>query len=199
MFGVCMIGRMNEHDAGRRPVQSAPGYWVDACGRLYGPGRGKRREGRSPVIRSPSVDRRGYTRAALSCGGSAVTRYLHHLVWEAFRPESPRRRGMDIHHVDHNPRNNRLDNLELVTHAGNIAISKAAGHREPILASLRGRGRPVGMLHDGEVVRRFPSVTAAARWAVPTAGKDAVPNVWHAANGARIAYGRRWVFMDQVE
>lgn len=43
---------------------------------------------------------------------------IHRAVWEAFNGIIPK--GYDIDHVDGNPRNNALNNLELVTHKENI-------------------------------------------------------------------------------
>lgn len=43
--------------------------------------------------------------------------YVHQLVWLAFKGEIPK--GMTIDHIDGNKRNNKLENLELVTQSDN--------------------------------------------------------------------------------
>ena len=47
---------------------------------------------------------------------------VHRVVWEAFN--GPIEDGYDIDHIDGNPHNNHLDNLEKVTHAENIKRRK---------------------------------------------------------------------------
>lgn len=47
---------------------------------------------------------------------------VHRMVWEAFNGEIPE--GYDIDHLDGNPKNNSLNNLEMVTHQENIKRRK---------------------------------------------------------------------------
>ncbi len=44
--------------------------------------------------------------------------YIHRLIWESFFGKIPK--GMEIDHIDNNPRNNNLDNLQLLTRRENI-------------------------------------------------------------------------------
>lgn len=43
---------------------------------------------------------------------------VHRVVWECFNGEIPDK--MDIDHIDNNPKNNSLDNLQLLNHADNL-------------------------------------------------------------------------------
>lgn len=45
-------------------------------------------------------------------------RLVHIIVWEAFNGPVPK--GYEINHIDENPENNRLDNLNLMTHKENM-------------------------------------------------------------------------------
>ena len=47
---------------------------------------------------------------------------IHRLVWTIFKGEIPE--GMEIDHIDDNPRNNKLDNLRLVTREENVKKMK---------------------------------------------------------------------------
>jgi hypothetical protein len=47
--------------------------------------------------------------------------YIHRLVWETFKGEIPK--GMEIDHMDNNPMNNNLSNLQLITRRGNTIKS----------------------------------------------------------------------------
>jgi len=65
----------------------------------------------------------GYTRViARRAGDSCTTWYAHRLVWEVALGPIPRR--MEIDHVDGNPSNNRLSNLQLVTGAENRRLQR---------------------------------------------------------------------------
>lgn len=44
--------------------------------------------------------------------------YIHHLVWTTFNGEIPE--DMEIDHIDDNPRNNHIDNLQLVNRRSNM-------------------------------------------------------------------------------
>lgn len=49
---------------------------------------------------------------------------VHRVVWEAFNGEIPK--GLEINHIDTNPSNNSLENLELISHSDNC---KKANHK----------------------------------------------------------------------
>lgn len=51
--------------------------------------------------------------------------YVHRLVWMAFNGEIPK--GKVINHIDFNPMNNDLQNLEVVSHRENMAHSARGG------------------------------------------------------------------------
>lgn len=61
---------------------------------------------------------KGYYRFPVSTDGRVRWVLAHRLVWEAFNGPIPD--GLVINHIDANPRNNHLDNLEAVTQAENI-------------------------------------------------------------------------------
>lgn len=51
-------------------------------------------------------------------------RTVHSLVAECFLNHNALDRKLVVHHIDNNPLNNNLDNLEIITHRENISISK---------------------------------------------------------------------------
>ena len=69
---------------------------------------------------------------------STIQKRMHRYVWESCNGEIPA--GCEIHHKDHNPANNDIDNLELMTvqdhrryHAKNQGIKNVeSGHLENI-------------------------------------------------------------------
>ena len=82
-----------------------------------------------PLVLSPSVDARGYT----SVGIRNRTQWVHRLVAKAFisNPDAK----PEVNHIDSTPSNNRLDNLEWVTHRENMRHQWTVGNgkRPPIL------------------------------------------------------------------
>lgn len=68
-----------------------------------------------------------YRRYCLSSCGKVKAFLAHRLVWTAFRGEIPL--TMDIDHIDSDPSNNRLDNLQLLPHRENCQ-KKRGGRRK---------------------------------------------------------------------
>jgi hypothetical protein len=100
-----------------RDVPGFSGYEVSDFGRVHGP-RG--------ILRL-HLGKRGYLIARLYAGSkkSRQERPVHALVMEAFvGPVAP---GLEIDHLDTNKLNNRLSNLQYVSHAENMARAGAAG------------------------------------------------------------------------
>lgn len=58
-----------------------------------------------------------YLKYELWSGGKRKIFYSHRLVWQAFCGDIPC--GLEVDHVDNNAANNRLDNLQLLTHREN--------------------------------------------------------------------------------
>jgi hypothetical protein len=94
---------------------------------------------------SMSVNNNGYARA----GNSSV----HKIVWETFKGEVPV--GYDVDHIDNDKRNNKLENLQLLTHKENIRKRDRNGtvFDKKIYCFL-----------DGKLVKEFPSQAKAAEW-----------------------------------
>lgn len=82
-----------------------------------------------------------YLTVSLCCNGVYVRRSVHRLVWEAFNGEIPGR--LEVNHKDLDRANNRLDNLELLTHRENVnhAHAKYAEERAHLPKGERGGPR----------------------------------------------------------
>ena len=80
-----------------------------------------------------STDIKGYIQITLGKDGKAYNRTMHQLVAIAFLGHEPNGfKGLVVDHIDNNPLNNRLDNLQLITHRENITkerrgVSKYTG------------------------------------------------------------------------
>lgn len=77
-----------------------------------------------------------YRIANLCRDGVYVRRGVHRLVWEAFNGPIPNR--LEINHKDLDRANNRLDNLELMTHQQNIQHAIDAYKSQGLLRAVKG-------------------------------------------------------------
>ena len=72
----------------------------------------------------PKIAKNGYVQVKLY-NGDKKTRYIHRLVANAFLDNHNGK--AEVNHIDSNPSNNRLDNLEWVTHKENMEWSALQG------------------------------------------------------------------------
>ena len=90
------------------------------------------------------------------------TKYIHVLVWEAFNGEIPE--GYVVHHKNHNRKDNRLENLELLdmhTHATMHLNEHFEDFRK---SSVKSRSKPVLQYTlEGEFIKEWPSQAEASR------------------------------------
>ena len=113
-----------------KPIIGFTGYFVSDTGEVYSSlGKGNRRNGKVvPLYRiKPRALPNGYLRVYMreDCTGKRKDRYIHRLVAEAFLPTEQGKNF--INHKDCNRENNRVDNLEWCTSAGNNAYSMKLG------------------------------------------------------------------------
>lgn len=133
--------------------------------------------------RKVQTNRLGYQYISLWKDGKQNMRTVHSLVWEAFNGPVPE--GYEINHMDENPSNNRLDNLNLLTHKQNMnwgtvreRMSKSNIGRKQSKETKEKRSKAmIGKLvnHpgisrrvfqytlDGEYVNDYPSTQEAVR------------------------------------
>ena len=70
-------------------------------------------------IMIPEKKKGGYRRVALRANNKTYRRYVHRLVAQAFIQNL--NNYPEVNHKDENPSNNRVDNLEWVTHKQNLS------------------------------------------------------------------------------
>ena len=76
----------------------------------------------------------GYLVIRLCKDGVYTQKLVHRMVWEAFNGEIPTR--LEVNHKDLDKRNNKLDNLELVTHQENLVHRFSLHKRAPNRAKI---------------------------------------------------------------
>lgn len=127
-------------------------YQISSHGRVRSLDRidsdGNARKGK---ILNPSATPKGYLKVSLWADGSREERYVHRMVAEAFIDNHARL--PQVNHLDGDPGNNHLSNLEWVTNAENLTHARRV---------LNKGVRPVYGIHkeDGSRVA-FPSLQHA--------------------------------------
>ena len=71
-----------------------------------------------------------YPAVNISVGGKRKTCYVHHIAAFVFLDYVAKRGLISINHIDANKQNNRLDNLEIITHRRNSALTYINKKRE---------------------------------------------------------------------
>jgi hypothetical protein len=79
---------------------------------------------------------KGYWAASLCKDGKYIRRGVHRMMWEAFNGRIEGR--LEINHKDLNRGNNRLENLEIVTHQQNIQHAIDAYKDKGLLRAVKG-------------------------------------------------------------
>ena len=116
-----------------------PVVGFESCYSVSNLGRIRRDAPRCPgqaggILNPTRPDR--YFRISLERKPKRVRKYLHVIVAEAFIGPQPV--GWQVHHIDGNKLNNRVDNLEYVTHQDNVK------HAREVLGVLDNRGERDG-------------------------------------------------------
>lgn len=94
-----------------RPIPEYPGYWVTSHGDVYSAMRGQL------VLRKAFPEGLGYMAIKMWNNGKKLGKKVHRLVLSAFVGPCPN--GMECDHIDGNPSNNDISNLQWITHQEN--------------------------------------------------------------------------------
>ena len=81
---------------------------------------------KSKII-SETIDRDKYITVKLSKYGTYKSIKLHRLIAQTFMPID-NYKDLEVNHIDFNRTNNKIENLEWVTHSENVHHSSKAGH-----------------------------------------------------------------------
>ena len=143
-----------------RPVDGFPGYEVSSDGRVMRPetvdSQGRRAYGKE--LRQ-ETNREGYKRVLLMPGRKHKT--VHRLVMEAFVGPS----DLVINHINSDPGDNRLENLEYCTQKYNVHHAQMFGKRPQVLTPLERDEIKRGSLSAKEVAKKY-DVSYKYAWSV---------------------------------
>lgn len=134
---------IEDHDA--LEILSRGVFRIDEDGSIWRL-KTRTRTGRERIVdprRADRLDNTGYRRVRIGKYGAFLA---HRLVWLALR--GPIDRGVEINHKNLNKADNRIENLELLTHAGNVQHAFAAG----VVPAMRGESNGQHKLTESQVV-----------------------------------------------
>ena len=135
-----------------------------------------------------------YKRVNLSRDGHHKKHFVHRLVAEAFI-DNPN--GFSIvNHIDNNPSNNRVENLEWTTQSGNILHAQRQGRMksiENLEFAHRANMKPVIRIgEDGEEMMFKSATEAANKMHLHSLARNRICSCCRGEN--KTAYGYRWKF-----
>lgn len=142
-----------------KDVNGYEGYYqISNLGRLYSFPR-ERTKGGYHYGRKTNV---GYLRFGFHKDGNCTEVLMHNLVWETFVCQIPK--GYVVHHKNHNKKDNRLENLELLTREEHSKM-----HLEESMEKfIEGRGKKLSKTvlqytMDGKFVAEYESTVDACK------------------------------------
>jgi hypothetical protein len=114
-----------------RDIKGYEGYYqVSNLGNFKSLDRYIKYSDRKPVFvkgksMNPSIKTNGYLSVMLTLDGTHKRYFVHRIVYLTFKDEI--NKSLEINHIDGNKKNNRLENLEAITHKENIAHAHRLG------------------------------------------------------------------------
>ena len=152
-------------------VEGYQDYFVSNLGRV------KSTKYKTERILKPVYNKNGYLYVSLYYNGKIKTCKIHRLVAKAFIPNPS---GLpQINHIDENPHNNVVSNLEWCSAKYNNNFGSRKSRAIKALLNRSDLSRPVKQLSlNGEVLAIYPSLSEAAR----NSGLSVHP-IWKSANG----------------
>lgn len=117
-----------------KSIPGFPGYSTTKDGRVF-----STRQYPNGIWMKPQVNHDGYHRFFLRSNGKKWSTVAHRLVWLAWVGPIPA--GKEINHRNGRKNDNRLSNLEVVTHAENVRHAIQTGLTIHLSGETHGRAR----------------------------------------------------------
>ena len=138
-----------------KKIEGYEKYSINESGEVISTQWGKKRKLKP---QRASQSRKGYYQVRLFSEEQkkGKLQYIHRLVWETFRGEIPK--GLEIDHLDGNPSNNSLSNLQLLSRRDNT-YKYQRETKDRLLRDNRDE-----LIKDYETLGRFKDV--AEKWGV---------------------------------
>lgn len=162
---------------------------VSKLGEVFSmPSEGNHWQGR---VLKTFISNNGYERVGIYINGKQKYFCVHRLVWETYNQQRIPD-GYQINHIDEDKRNNRPENLNLMTCKENVNWGTGKTRRAKAMTNGK-NSKPVIQLDlQGNVIKEWPSIMEVQRqtgWVNSFIGK--------ACRGKyKQAYGFRWQYKD---
>lgn len=118
---------------------------------------------RNEKIKKPKTNSDGYKVVCLQMCGNKRYVSVHRLVAEAFIPNP--NKYLEINHKDYNRTNNRVDNLEWITHKDNVRYSSDIGKYSVCkLGDKNGKSKSVDLYKNDNLVKSFSCIKNCSEW-----------------------------------
>ena len=112
-------------------------------------------------ILKPSITRNGYYQVCLWKQSTQKHYFVHRLVWEAFNGKIPE--GIEVNHIDENPLNNKLENLNLLTHTDNINWGTRTKRAREKATNGKCSKKVLQYNLEGIFIKEYPSIIEVER------------------------------------
>jgi hypothetical protein len=138
-----------------KTIEGYPKYSITSEGDVFS------HKGTKPRLLKPqaaSQSKKGYVQVRLydNSGKLGKLKYVHRLVYQTFKGEIPQ--GLEIDHIDSNPRNNNISNIQLLSRRDNTDKYNRKA-RKYLLRDVRDE-----LIQDYETLGSFKKV--AKKWGV---------------------------------
>ena len=159
----------------------------------------KRSPTNNRLLKPMSDNGYGYLKVMLRDNGSYKMKSIHRLVAEAFIPNPEEK--PNVNHIDSNPKNNRVDNLEWCTQKENIDYGYRYGNIKPTcpMKDRTGCNNPLSKIvlqidiKTGTVINEYFGLSEASR-------KTGLPssNIYRSCvNNKKTCGGYNWRYKDE--
>lgn len=86
---------------------------------------------------------------------------VHRLVWETFNGKIPE--GIEVNHIDENPLNNKLENLNLLSHTNNINWGTRTKRVSEKTTNGKCSKKVLQYNLEGDFIKEYPSIIEVER------------------------------------
>jgi len=121
-------------------IENLDGYMISDYGRV------KSFKRKNYIILSQRKIKSGYMQVHFSIKGKEIRKLISRLVLETFKPVE-NMENLEVNHKDGNKENNKLYNLEWMTHSDNIKHA----YKNGLLKKMRGEKNPSSKLKEEDI------------------------------------------------
>lgn len=167
-----------------KAIEGYPGYYATTDGRIWG----KRKKG---FLNQSNVG--GYKRVSLSNNGKIHNVLVHRLIAAAFIPNLDNKPY--VNHLDENPQNNCVSNLEWVTHKENVNYGTRTARQANTQRNRNDCSKPVAQIDKaGKIIAIYPSSKEA--WRKTNIKHSHIREVCQGMPKHKTAGGFKWRWAD---